>query len=73
VHFSAALDNTDDTSANGRRPVNVTVSEGSFAMRASQFKVLILFLVLALAAMTLAGWTWDDGATISASVPQQSL
>ena len=42
-------------------------------MRASQFKVLIVFLVLAFAAMTLAGWTWDDGAAMSASVPQQSL
>jgi hypothetical protein len=42
-------------------------------MRASRFKVLILFLVLAFAAMTLAGWTWDDGAAMSASVAQQSL
>ena len=42
-------------------------------MRASHFKVLILFLVLAFAAMTLAGWTWDDGAATSASVAQQSL
>jgi len=43
-------------------------------MKASQLKVLILFLVLAFAAFTLAGWTWDDdGAAMSASVPQQSL
>jgi hypothetical protein len=42
-------------------------------MKASQFKVLVLFLVLAFAAFTLAGWTWDDGAGMSASVPQQSL
>jgi hypothetical protein len=42
-------------------------------MRASQFKVLILFLVLAFAAMTLAGWTWDDGVAMSASVAQRSL
>jgi hypothetical protein len=42
-------------------------------MKARQLKVLILFLVLALAAFTLAGWTWDEGAALSASVPQQSL
>jgi hypothetical protein len=44
-----------------------------FAMKASQFKVLILFLVLAFAAVTLAGWTWDDGRAVSASVSEQSL
>ena len=37
-------------------------------MRASHFKVLILFLVLAFAAMTLAGWTWDDGAALAAAI-----
>jgi hypothetical protein len=42
-------------------------------MTARHFKVLILFLVLAFAALTLAGWTWDDGSALSASVPQQSL
>jgi hypothetical protein len=47
--------------------------KGSFTMKARQLKVLILFLVLAFAAFTLAGWTWDDGAALSASVAQQSL
>jgi hypothetical protein len=42
-------------------------------MKASQFKVLILFLVLVFAALTLAGWTWDDGAAMSASASQQAL
>ena len=42
-------------------------------MKASRFKVLILFLVLVCAAVTLAGWTWDDSAAMSASVPHQSL
>jgi hypothetical protein len=42
-------------------------------MKASQLKVLVLFLVLAFVAITLAGWTWDDNAALSASVPQVSL
>jgi hypothetical protein len=32
-------------------------------VKPTPFKVLILFLVLA-SAMTLAGWTWDEGAVL---------
>lgn len=43
-------------------------------MKPGQFKIVILFLVLAFAAITLAGWTWDDdGAAISAPVSQHTL
>jgi hypothetical protein len=42
-------------------------------MKASQLKVLVLFFLLAFVAITLAGWTWDDAAALSASVPQVSL
>jgi len=62
---------TGYTSANGAG--QSTSSKGSFAMKASPLKVLVLFLVLAFVAITLAGWTWDDNAALSASVPQVSL
>ena len=41
-------------------------------MKASQLKVLVLFLVLAFAAITLAGWTWDEAAASSTSISQVS-
>jgi hypothetical protein len=40
-------------------------------MKPGQLKALILFVVVVLAAVTLAGWTWDDGVAMSAAVPQQ--
>ena len=42
--------------------------EGSFVMKPGQLKPLILFVVVVFAAVTLAGWTWDDGAAMSAAV-----
>jgi hypothetical protein len=42
-------------------------------VKPNQLKLVILFLVLAFAATTLAGWTWDDGAAMSASLPQHTL
>jgi hypothetical protein len=40
-------------------------------MKPSRLKPLILLIVLVFAAATLGGWTWDDGAALSADVPQQ--
>jgi len=40
-------------------------------MKPSQLKALILLVVLVFAAAMLAGWTWDDGAALSAAVQPQ--
>ena len=37
-------------------------------MKPAQYKALTLLIVLAFAAMMLAGWTWDDGAALAAAV-----
>ncbi len=37
-------------------------------MKPSQLRALILLVVLVFAAVTLAGWTWDDGTALSAAV-----
>jgi hypothetical protein len=38
-------------------------------MKPGQLKALILFVVVVLAAVALAGWTWDDGAALSVALP----
>ena len=40
-------------------------------MKPGQFKPLILIVVLVFVAVTLAGWTWDDGAAMAAAVQDQ--
>jgi len=40
-------------------------------MKPSQRKALILLVVVVFTAVLLAGWTWDDGAAVSAAIQQQ--
>jgi hypothetical protein len=37
-------------------------------VKPGQIKALILFVVVVFAAVSLAGWTWDDGAAMAAAV-----
>jgi hypothetical protein len=37
-------------------------------MKPSQLKALILLIVVVFAAVTVGGWTWDDGVALSAVV-----
>jgi hypothetical protein len=37
-------------------------------MKPAQYKALTLLIVLVFAAVTLGGWTWDDGVALSAVV-----